>query len=100
MHTIIRPFHLRNSARAPIFCDSVPPSKITARDRIPATAAKEYLRVSRVAKRLDVSPKYIYQLLSEGRLECVRLGPRQVRIPTDSLERFLKSLPSDLSNLS
>ncbi|NQU44713.1 helix-turn-helix domain-containing protein [bacterium] len=46
-------------------------------------------RVWRVAKELDVSRKRIYQMVQEGKLDAVRLGPRSMRITRDSLERFI-----------
>lgn len=50
------------------------------------------LRVPRVAKLLDVSRKRVYQLIQEGRLEAVRLGPRQTRILRDSLDAYIEEL--------
>ena len=52
----------------------------------------ELLRVSRVAKWLDVTKKRVYHLIQEGKLEAVRLGPRQMRIPRDSLEAYMQHL--------
>jgi excisionase family DNA binding protein len=47
------------------------------------------MRVVRVAERLDISKKRVYQLVREGRLEAVRFGPRMMRILTPSLERYV-----------
>ena len=52
----------------------------------------ECLRVHRVARLLDVSPKRVYQLIAEGRLEVIRLGPRQTRVFKRSLERYIETL--------
>ncbi|GEM_PF-4314105 len=52
----------------------------------------ECLRVDRVAQVLDVSKKRIYQLVQEGRLEVIRLGPRQMRILKGSLEAYIERL--------
>lgn len=49
-------------------------------------------RVVRVARHLDVSKKRVYQLVEEGRLEAVRIGPRGMRILVGSLERYLEGL--------
>lgn len=46
-------------------------------------------RVSRTAAHLDVSKKRIYQLVEEGRLRAVRLGPRQMRILVSSIDTLL-----------
>ena len=47
------------------------------------------VRVYRVAKALDVSKKRIYQMVREGKLSAVRLGPRSMRITRDSIDDFL-----------
>ncbi|HNY27682.1 MAG TPA: helix-turn-helix domain-containing protein [Candidatus Sumerlaeota bacterium] len=49
----------------------------------------ELWRVYRVAKLLDVSRKRIYQMVQEGKLDAVRLGPRSMRITRDSIDRFV-----------
>jgi excisionase family DNA binding protein len=46
-------------------------------------------RVYRVAKLLDVSKKRVYQMVHEGKLDAVRLGPRSMRITRESIERFV-----------
>jgi excisionase family DNA binding protein len=46
-------------------------------------------RVWRVAKELDVSKKRIYQMVNEGKIDAVRLGPRSMRITRDSIDRFI-----------
>jgi excisionase family DNA binding protein len=47
-------------------------------------------RVARVAAHLDVSRKRVYQLVGEGQLEAVRVGPRMMRILLPSLERYIE----------
>jgi excisionase family DNA binding protein len=54
------------------------------------TPAPELLRVYRVAKMLDVSKKRIYQMVTEGKIDAVRLGPRSMRITRISLDRFIQ----------
>lgn len=49
-------------------------------------------RVERVARYLDISKKRVYQLVQEGRLEAIRLGPRQMRILRRSLEDYVATL--------
>jgi excisionase family DNA binding protein len=44
---------------------------------------EQLLRAAKVAQLLDVSERYVYQLASEGRIPCVKVG-RSVRFrPTD-----------------
>ena len=52
----------------------------------------ELWRVDRVARHLDISPKRVYQLVQEGHLHAVRLGPRQTRIARASLTAFITQL--------
>lgn len=52
---------------------------------------QELVRVYRVAKLLDVTTKRIYQMVQEGRLNAVRLGPRSMRITRSSIEQFIES---------
>jgi excisionase family DNA binding protein len=52
----------------------------------------ELLRVVRAAKLLDVTRKRIYNLIDEGKLEAVKLGPRQTRIVRESLEAYIARL--------
>ncbi|MFP4380935.1 MAG: helix-turn-helix domain-containing protein [Candidatus Sumerlaeia bacterium] len=47
-------------------------------------------RVWKVAKELDVSKKRIYQMVQEGKLDAVRLGPRSMRITRESIDRFIE----------
>lgn len=48
-------------------------------------------RVWRVAKELDVSKKRIYQMVNEGKIDAVRLGPRSMRITRESVDEFVKN---------
>jgi len=50
---------------------------------------EQLLRVWRVAKILDVSKKRVYQMVQEGKIDAIRLGPRSMRIASTSLEAFL-----------
>ena len=52
-------------------------------------AHDQLLRVWRVAKILDVSKKRVYQMVHEGIIDAVRLGPRSMRITSASLEVLL-----------
>jgi len=76
-----------------------PPSPATpaAAPRRPAEreSAIEYWRVERVARYLDISKKRVYQLVQEGRLKAVRLGPRQMRVMRRSLDEYLRDLLAD-----
>jgi excisionase family DNA binding protein len=53
------------------------------------TMMPELWRVYRVAKVLDVSKKRIYQMVHEGKLDAVRLGPRSMRVTRESIDRFI-----------
>jgi len=53
---------------------------------------EQMLRVPRVATMLDVCKKRVYQLIHEGKLEAVRLGPRQTRILKDSYNEYIERL--------
>ena len=50
----------------------------------------EFLRVDTVAKRLNVSKKRVYAMVQEGKLEALRFGPRQMRIPRQSVEDLIE----------
>ena len=52
----------------------------------------ELLRVKKVACVMDVTPKRVYNLIMEGKLEAVKLGPRQTRVTRQSLVRYIKYL--------
>ena len=55
-------------------------------------SSPELMRVQRVARILDVTKKRVYNLITEGKLEAVKLGPRQTRITKQSLEKYLARL--------
>jgi len=52
----------------------------------------ELLRVSMVAEWIGVSKKRVYALVQEGKLDAVRFGPRQTRIPRESVEALVERL--------
>lgn len=52
----------------------------------------QYWSVRRVAQYLDVTPKRVYHLVQQGRLQAIRLGPRQTRINLRSLESYVEEL--------
>lgn len=54
--------------------------------------ASELIRVARVARILDVTKKRVYHLITEGKLEAVKLGPRQTRVTRASLEKYITRL--------
>ena len=51
--------------------------------------AVQLCRVWKVAKELDVSKKRVYQMVQEGKIEAVRLGPRSMRITRESIDTFV-----------
>ena len=50
----------------------------------------ELYRVARVARILDCTRKQVYLLIQKGRLEAVRLGPRQIRITREAIEQLIR----------
>ena len=52
------------------------------------------LYVATVAKRLSCSKQYIYNLIENGSLQVIRLGPRGIRISEAELEKFIKERES------
>lgn len=54
------------------------------------TAVGNLLTVRHAATMLGISTKRIYQLLESGRLESLRLGPRQTRVTRESLEKLIR----------
>ena len=46
--------------------------------------------VKMAARRLSVTPKRVYRLIQDGKLDCLRAGPRCMRVTTASLERFIE----------
>lgn len=64
---------------------------LTAKHKI-LSVTSELIRVDRVARILDVTKKRVYNLIAEGKLEAVKLGPRQTRVTRDSLESYLNRL--------
>lgn len=67
----------------------------SGRSTVACPPAMEYMRVTRVARLLDVSKKRVYQLVQEGKLEVIRLGPRQMRVLKGSLEQYIGGLIRD-----
>jgi len=53
---------------------------------------QELLRVASVAQWLGVSKKRVYAMIQEGKLDAIRLGPRQTRIPRANVESLLERL--------
>lgn len=52
---------------------------------------QQLTRVWRVAKELDVTKKRVYQMVKEGKLEAVNLGPRSMRITRSSICAFIET---------
>jgi excisionase family DNA binding protein len=48
------------------------------------------VKIERACRYLDVGRTKIYRLIHEGKLDCVRTA----RITTESLKKFVESLPS------
>lgn len=69
----------------PAAAENAPPARLFIRED-----GIEYWRVERVARFLDVTRKRIYQLVQEKHLRAISLGPRQMRVSSQSLEDYLK----------
>ncbi|HOE63382.1 MAG TPA: helix-turn-helix domain-containing protein [Candidatus Sumerlaeota bacterium] len=54
----------------------------------------ELLRVKKVSDILDCSRKFVYQLVSEGKLSALRMSPRNMRILKDSLDNYINEKKS------
>lgn len=52
----------------------------------------EFLQVASVAEWLGLTKKRVYALIQEGRLEALRFGPHQTRIPRQSVEALIARL--------
>jgi len=50
---------------------------------------KGWIRVWRVAKFLDCSRDYVYDLVNSGKLTGVKLGTKGLRVSQESLDTFL-----------
>ena len=62
---------------------------------MPTTPSDQLLyRVNEVADILGLGMSKVYNLIREGQLRAVRVGGHRIRIPRDSLERYIASLPS------
>jgi excisionase family DNA binding protein len=53
----------------------------------------EIYTVEQVAKSLNLSPKYVYKAINEGRLEAKKTG-KQFLITREAVRKFWDSLPS------
>lgn len=51
---------------------------------------EQLLRAARVAELLSVSERYVYQMASEGRIPCVKVG-RSVRFRPSEIDAWLDS---------
>jgi excisionase family DNA binding protein len=47
-------------------------------------------RVKTAARILDCTTKNIYYLIRQGKIDAMRLGPRQTRITKSSIEKLIK----------
>jgi excisionase family DNA binding protein len=54
---------------------------------------RQLLTVSEVARQLGVSPALVYQLVTQGRLACYRVGLRRgaIRFQASDVEAYLES---------
>lgn len=57
--------------------------------------SKGWLQPWRVAQYLDCTRQHVYNLVTIGQLESIRLGPRAIRISEDSLKRFIVKMKGD-----
>lgn len=79
----------RRNTRSPSNLPELPSSPPAPASREGRNAPPVCWRVSRVARHLDVSRKRVYQMVREGKLEAVRMGPRGLRVLVPSIEAYL-----------
>lgn len=65
---------------------------------LPENSPTEFVRVISVARRLNISPKRVYQLIREKRLAAVKFGPRQTRVLRASITEYVKGQLLDDEN--
>jgi excisionase family DNA binding protein len=63
---------------------------LPGKELLPMMVSLDLLTVRQAARLLGVSTKRVYQYVEQGRLESLRLGPRQMRIPRPSLEQLVR----------
>lgn len=51
-----------------------------------------WLHPWKVAEHLNCTKRYVYELVSQGKLEAIRLGPRALRISEASLQGFIDKM--------
>jgi excisionase family DNA binding protein len=52
-------------------------------------APEEWMRVPDVARELGIPRSRCYELIAQGYLPGVRVGPRAIRVPRSELRKFL-----------
>lgn len=58
---------------------------------------EEWLTVKAVARKLNVHPNTVYEIIRSGALKAVRIG-RTIRIPSKYLEEYIQVLFSKLES--
>lgn len=53
------------------------------------TMYQDLMNVASVARQLAVSRKRVYQLISDGQLDSLRISQRTIRITRQSVHRFI-----------
>jgi excisionase family DNA binding protein len=56
------------------------------------------LRVNVVADRLGVTDRHVRRLISQGKIEGLKLTPRNIRVPETALEEYRRRLGKDEAN--
>jgi excisionase family DNA binding protein len=49
----------------------------------------KFLKTASLAKMLNLSPRYIRQLVADGRLPYVRIGPRSILFDLNEVSSFM-----------
>ena len=53
---------------------------------------QQFFTVDKVAELLSVDTAFVIGLIRDGNLKTVKMNPEKVRIPADSLSRYLSTL--------
>ena len=57
-------------------------------DIAPPPLSRQLLSIDQVAERWDVSRDLVELAIRKGKLKCLRLSPRNLRVPVEALEEY------------
>lgn len=55
-----------------------------------AMAAEKLIYVKTAAQMLCCTERHVYNMIQEGRLEAVRVGPRGMRVKKSSVDQYIR----------